>query len=584
MAEAAIEEGICDAVEMTRAQIADPDLGDKVPAGERRTGAAVPAVQPALHGARCPQPHRLVLGRPSAGLSRGHRAGGRPLAAPGERARRRGGPAGLEAARRRRRRRPHRGPSCEAGHRLGGARRRAGPLGRVSWGPAIVAWLERECSRLGVEYRRPASPSPPPTSRPRWHRCCCAPGRPLGLRRSPSGRSSPTAVAALDAPSMGPASTPTCPTGPVVPIWDPLGGHARRSGWPRRWPGPATVTLVTSRPDRRQGPRAHRRPRPRQHAAPGGRRPHRQDRRGRLANEGRGASSRTATPGAPDGRGRAASSMPVTASRSSTSGPSPGSAYRGSGTPRPRTRPRGRAGRRRRGCRRARVHEFAEPVQALFTPLRLGPVVVPNRVVFAAHLTNYAEDGLPTDQHVAYYEARARGGAGLIITEEHSTHPDRLALREDDPRVPPRGRSPATGRSPRRSIATTRRSSPRSTTTAARASACTPAPGVGALARCPTRCSARSPTRSSRPTSTESSRAMPSPPANCAEGGFDGVELQCSHTSIVRQFLSRPPTRAPTTTAARSRTGPGSSRDRRRRARRPSAPTGRSGSGSAATN
>jgi len=59
----------------------------------------------------------------------------------------------------------------------------------------------------------------------------------------------------------------------------------------------------------------------------------------------------------------------------------------------------------------------------LFTPLRLGPVVVPNRIVFSAHLTNYAEDGLATEQHAAYYEARARGGAGLIITEEHSTHP-----------------------------------------------------------------------------------------------------------------------------------------------------------------
>ena len=48
----------------------------------------------------------------------------------------------------------------------------------------------------------------------------------------------------------------------------------------------------------------------------------------------------------------------------------------------------------------------------LFTPLRIGPITVPNRIVFAAHLTNYAEDGLPTEQHAAYYEARAAGGAG----------------------------------------------------------------------------------------------------------------------------------------------------------------------------
>ena len=59
----------------------------------------------------------------------------------------------------------------------------------------------------------------------------------------------------------------------------------------------------------------------------------------------------------------------------------------------------------------------------LWTPLRLGPVEVKNRIVFSAHLTNYARGGLPTEQHAAYYAARAAGGTGLIITEEHSTHP-----------------------------------------------------------------------------------------------------------------------------------------------------------------
>ena len=59
----------------------------------------------------------------------------------------------------------------------------------------------------------------------------------------------------------------------------------------------------------------------------------------------------------------------------------------------------------------------------LWTPLAIGPVVVANRVVFSAHLTNYAVEGRPSEQHAAYYAARAAGGAGLIITEEHSTHP-----------------------------------------------------------------------------------------------------------------------------------------------------------------
>src|SRR5258706_5871193 len=59
----------------------------------------------------------------------------------------------------------------------------------------------------------------------------------------------------------------------------------------------------------------------------------------------------------------------------------------------------------------------------LWSPLRLGPVTVRNRIVFSAHLTNYAVDGRPSEQHAAYYEARAAGGGGLIITQEHSIHP-----------------------------------------------------------------------------------------------------------------------------------------------------------------
>lgn len=59
----------------------------------------------------------------------------------------------------------------------------------------------------------------------------------------------------------------------------------------------------------------------------------------------------------------------------------------------------------------------------MLSPVTIGPRTLRNRVVFTAHLTNAAVDGLPSEQHAAYYEARARGGAGLIITEEHCVHP-----------------------------------------------------------------------------------------------------------------------------------------------------------------
>lgn len=56
-------------------------------------------------------------------------------------------------------------------------------------------------------------------------------------------------------------------------------------------------------------------------------------------------------------------------------------------------------------------------------PVRLGPRVARNRIVFPAHLTNAAIARRPTPQHAAYYGARAAGGAGLVITEEQSVDP-----------------------------------------------------------------------------------------------------------------------------------------------------------------
>ena len=95
------------------------------------------------------------------------------------------------------------------------------------------------------------------------------------------------------------------------------------------------------------------------------------------------------------------------------------------GSTRVRLEPALNGSRRRRGPA-AGIGSLACDAMAyryLWTPLRVGPIETRNRIVFSAHLTNYARDGKPTEQHAAYYAARAAGGAGLIITEEHSTHP-----------------------------------------------------------------------------------------------------------------------------------------------------------------
>ncbi len=62
----------------------------------------------------------------------------------------------------------------------------------------------------------------------------------------------------------------------------------------------------------------------------------------------------------------------------------------------------------------------------LFDPLALGPVELPNRIVSTAHQTTLVHDHLPTDDFVAYHEARARGGVGLIVLEATAVHPSGL--------------------------------------------------------------------------------------------------------------------------------------------------------------
>lgn len=55
---------------------------------------------------------------------------------------------------------------------------------------------------------------------------------------------------------------------------------------------------------------------------------------------------------------------------------------------------------------------------ALFSPINIGGVMLKNRVVMAPMAVNYAHlNGEVSERQIAYYEARARGGAGLIIVE-----------------------------------------------------------------------------------------------------------------------------------------------------------------------
>jgi 2,4-dienoyl-CoA reductase-like NADH-dependent reductase (Old Yellow Enzyme family)/thioredoxin reductase len=58
----------------------------------------------------------------------------------------------------------------------------------------------------------------------------------------------------------------------------------------------------------------------------------------------------------------------------------------------------------------------------LFSPLTIGEVTLANRIVSSGHDTVMAAGGLITDRLVAYHEARARGGAGLIVVQVAGVH------------------------------------------------------------------------------------------------------------------------------------------------------------------
>jgi mycofactocin system FadH/OYE family oxidoreductase 2 len=59
----------------------------------------------------------------------------------------------------------------------------------------------------------------------------------------------------------------------------------------------------------------------------------------------------------------------------------------------------------------------------LFSPLQIGPVTVRNRIMQTAHVKLFAYNAVDSERNVAYQAARAKGGAGLLITGNRVVHP-----------------------------------------------------------------------------------------------------------------------------------------------------------------
>ncbi|MFH0821154.1 MAG: mycofactocin system FadH/OYE family oxidoreductase 2 [Pseudomonadota bacterium] len=173
----------------------------------------------------------------------------------------------------------------------------------------------------------------------------------------------------------------------------------------------------------------------------------------------------------------------------------------------------------------------------LFSPIKMGSVVVPNRISFSAHLTNFGEEHGISERHIFYYRERAKGGAGLIVTEELSVHPSDHPYEElvfaFDPKVVP-GYKRLTQTIHRYETKIFAQLNHNGTQ------------GDGSF----TRMAVWGPSPTYDPLFREWTKGMELEEiAECVDsfgtaaelvrdGGFDGIEIQIGHSSLVRQFLS----------------------------------------------
>ena len=173
----------------------------------------------------------------------------------------------------------------------------------------------------------------------------------------------------------------------------------------------------------------------------------------------------------------------------------------------------------------------------LFSPLQIGRVTVANRISFSAHLTNLSEHGLPSERLTAYLAARARGGTGLIITEEQSVHPTDRAyehlIEAFLPEVIPgyKQLTREVHRYDTRIFAQLNHNGQQCSGSLSRLPVWAPSPIPDVLYR-----------ETPKAMEIEDIREVVDYFARSAvhvrEGGFDGVELQFGHSSLARQFMS----------------------------------------------
>ena len=173
----------------------------------------------------------------------------------------------------------------------------------------------------------------------------------------------------------------------------------------------------------------------------------------------------------------------------------------------------------------------------LFSPIKIGSVVVPNRINFAAHLTNLSEHHRISDRHIFYYRERAKGGCGLITTEELTVHPSDLAYEKlvdaFVPEVVPgfQKLTRAIHEYDTRIFAQLNHNGMQADGKISRLPVWGPSPGKDPLFR-------ETCKEMEIEDIQECIEYFARSAVHVVEGGFDGIELQLGHSSLIRQFLS----------------------------------------------
>src|SRR5579863_8607537 len=72
---------------------------------------------------------------------------------------------------------------------------------------------------------------------------------------------------------------------------------------------------------------------------------------------------------------------------------------------------------------------MAEQFENLLSPFKIRNVEFRNRVMVSAHLTCFADEGMPTEQQAAYFAERAKGGVALTVMALNMVHKNSYLFR-----------------------------------------------------------------------------------------------------------------------------------------------------------